>query len=51
MAPMERLKHTLALRWVDDLPDDTYVTRDPAGPRPGSSDPAAQLGVKVVQLA
>ena len=51
MTPMERLKQTLASRFLDDLPEDVYFARDPNGPRPGSSDPASSLGIKVVQLA
>ena len=50
MTPRERLKHTLAMRWLDDLPEDVLLVRDPKGAQPTSADPASSLGVKVVQL-
>jgi hypothetical protein len=49
-AEQERLRHTLALRFIDDLPEDAYLARDPNGPR-FDGDPAASLGVRVVQVA
>ena len=44
-------RHREAQRYVDDLPEDTFIARTPEGPKPTADDPAAALGVRVVQIA
>ena len=50
MTQIERLKQTLAWRFLDHLREDVLLVPDPKGAQPLSADPASSLGVKVVQL-